>query len=57
MQVELVLGGAEVQQILAGLLTVCLKQVLDAVGGVLERDLLFLQEIQAHPHGDGESKY
>lgn len=40
---ELVLVGAQLQQILAGLVAVCLEQVLDPVRCVLKADLLFLQ--------------
>lgn len=40
---ELVLVGAQLQQILAGLVAVRLEQVLDPVRRVLKADLLFLQ--------------
>lgn len=40
---ELVLVGAQLQQILAGLVAVCLEQVLDPIRCVLKADLLFLR--------------
>lgn len=43
LEVELVLIGAELEQILTGLIAVRLKQVLNTIRGVLEANLLFLR--------------
>lgn len=53
---ELVLVGAQLQQILTGLVAVRLKQVLDPIRCVLKANLLFLEDDRFNNYNKASSR-
>lgn len=54
---ELVLVGAQLQQILTGLVAVRLKQVLDPIRCVLKANLLFLEDDRFNNYAKASSRW